>query len=140
MKKVLALLLILCIFLVGCEKETSTSIKAVASSGIVAYYREGDETTPGRIITLNSNHVITYGHSMYDGFSTVELSDSEYQEIVNYLLSEEFLNLESDLSDDANGVISRLTVYYDNIPPITIGGVGVTNKTYLELINMLERK
>ena len=77
---------------------------------------------------------------MYDGFSTVELPDSEYQEIVNYLLSEEFLNLESDLSDDANGVISQLTVYYDNIPPIKIGGVGVTNKTYLELINMLERK
>ena len=106
MKKCLIVVLGLLVFLVGCstkEKGNNSLVEKKLSDGLVLSYQtnvSGLESDPYYEINVYADKYITYGYSNLDGFSKVELTNEQYQEIVNYIESDAFLALDSDISNN----------------------------------------
>lgn len=144
MKKYLVLVILTLIFVTGCFNQVEYKPKDLSIDHILHYeassiYSEND--TPATNIDLYADKYIVFSYDMYDGFRKVDLTDEQYQEIIDYIQSEEFTSLNKDLSDN-NGnseIISSFTIYYADGTTFEVGGTSVTNETYNGLVNMLRQ-
>lgn len=145
MKKYLIVILCLIALLTGCStKETKSLVEKKLSDGLILSYQantSGLESEPYYEIKVYAGKYITYGYSNLDGFSEVKLTDEQYQEIVNYIESKEFLSLDNDISNN-NAVsekYSRIVIYYNDYTNLSIGGTNISDETYLGLVSLLEK-
>ena len=87
MKRYIIYLVCLLILVTGCLSNKDNSlVKKELSNKVVLQYRAnntGLDSEPYYEIDVYADKYITYGYSHLDGFSKVELTDDEYQEIVD---------------------------------------------------------
>ena len=150
MKKILVIILFLTISITGCGKKKEEKVEPVTSkynlSGLVIKYSSssvmiynGDEH--GYELKLYADKYITYGN--YDEEEKrVDLTDEEYEEIINYAFSDKFMNLSGNLTDPnvLDGSHSSITLYADNKVIKSIGGDNVSNRKYNRLVRLLLNK
>lgn len=144
MKKYLIVIVGLLILLTGClANEDNSLVKKELSDNIILSYKSnktGLDSEPYYEIYVYADKYITYGYSNLDGFSQVNLTDEQYQEIVNYITSDNFLKLSSDISNPnaEKENYSQIVVYYNNYTNFTVSGTNIDNATYLGLVELLE--
>lgn len=147
MKKCLIVVLGLLVFLVGCstkDKENNSLVEKSLNDGLILSYQtntSGLESDPYYEINVYADKYITYGYSNLDGFSKIELTDEQYQEIVNYIESDAFLALDSDISNnnDVPKKYERVIIYYNNYTNLSISGTNISDETFLGLVSLLEK-
>ena len=145
MKKYIIVFAWLLILVTGCIMNNDKIEKKDLAADLIIAYRAssnyGTQDEPAYEINVYADKYITYGYSNLDGFTTSELNDEEYQEIVDYIQSEEFLSLEKNLTDYSvsDGTNSSFTIYYLDGSTFYVGGTNVTNETYNGLVNLLRK-
>ena len=145
MKKYVICLVCLLIFTTGCLSNKDNSlVKKELSDKIVLQYsanNTGLDSEPYYEINVYADKYITYGYSHLDGFSKVELTDEEYQEITDYIQSKEFLSLDNDISNPnmEKENYSKVVIYYNNYTNFSVSGTNIDNEVYLKLIEILEK-
>lgn len=113
------------------------------ASGLILTYTTmdayGTVDRPYYEINLYANKHITAGYSNQDGFSDKELTDEQFQEIVDYINSDKFLSLKEDLTDPAilDGSSTSIIIYYADGTTFKTGGLNVSSKTYNGLVDLL---
>lgn len=145
MKKFLVVLLVVTLTITGCSLISSSKNKRPKefASGLILTYRSmdayGTVDRPYYEISLYANKHITAGYSNLDGFSDKELTDEQFQEIVDYINSDKFLSLKEDLTDTAilDGTSTNIIIYYADGTTFKTGGLNVSNQTYNGLIELL---
>lgn len=146
MKKSLIILVLLLVVIVGCgkkEEKFEKPEKIGNSDGLVLVYediRASVKNSPKHIISLYSDKRLVIETTNLDGFQEKHLSDREYQEIIDFAFSKEFMTLNKDLTfkETEGGTTSYITIYYDSTSR-RVGGENVKNGTFSELINLLEK-
>ena len=68
-----------------------------------------------------------------------DVSEEEYQKIINYAFSNSFVNLKEDLSDKSimDGSCQYITLYFEDGTSKKYGGLNPTNKKFQKLHEML---
>ena len=143
MKKYLILLICMLVLVTGCSfKKEEVPSKDLAIDLVLTYEARAAQSTewdPKYEVNLFADHYMTSTYTNTEGFKTVELTDEQYQEIIDYISSEKFTSLSSDLSDEllADGTYSSITIYYNDNTTFKVGGYNVNNDVYNELVNMI---
>ena len=145
MKKILVALLIVALTITGCSLMDSKKNKRPKefASGLILNYKSTEAYVtvdrPYYEINLYANKHITAGYSNLDGFSDKELTDEQFQKIVDYINSDKFLSLKEDLTDHAilDGTSTSIVIYYADGTTFKTGGLNVSNPTYNGLIELL---
>lgn len=146
MKKIIIALLIVALTITGCSLIDSKKNKRPKefANGLILTYKSmdayGTADRPYYEINLYTNKHITAGYSNLDGFSDKELTDEQFQEIVDYINSDKFLSLKEDLTDPAllDGTSTSIVIYYADGTKFKTGGLNVSNQTYNGLIELLD--
>ncbi len=68
-----------------------------------------------------------------------DVNPDDYQKIINYAFSPDFINLKEDLSDKrvADGSIQYITIYFEDGSSKKIGGANPSNRKFQKLYKML---
>ncbi len=144
MKKFIVVLVFISLCVIGCGKkeEPKKQIETYGNSeGIVITYHGGPAGVENPVYqeaTLRTDKSIQIGKSNEDGFKTVSLTQSQYDEILEEAFGEKFLSLKSeDIGEEVEGgYYERITLYYDG-KTFTVGGSNIRNKTFQNVKNML---
>ena len=143
MKKLLIVSLVI-LLTAGCAIFTvnKTRPKEFASGLILTYTTMdayGTADRPYYEINLYANKHITAGYSDQDGFSDKELTDEQFQTIIDYINNDKFLSLKEDLTDPAilDGSSTKVVIYYADGTTFKTGGLNVSSNTYNGLVDLL---
>lgn len=82
---------------------------------------------------------ISWGRAVSGEEGNKQLTEEEYNSIVNIAFSDEFKKLDKSVSnpDVMDGHSSHITVYYEDGTEFTTGGLNPSNKLYNKLRNKL---
>ncbi len=146
MKKYFLIFLVAILIITGCsKKEDKVELpkKIGNEDNVVLIYEEiqaSVENSPTYKITLYNDKKLIKGWSHLDGFSTINLSDEFYQEIIDIAFSKEFLGLDKDISSSktVGGSSYYITLYYDG-KVFKTGGTDIQNKYFKELEELLKK-
>ena len=140
MKRIICLLLVL--FLCsGCNIDKN--IIRTGDGAVVLVYSShpvfsSSENSNEYNITLYDDKTLSV--SNYGKMSKkINVSDEDYQKIINYAFSSKFVNLKKDLTDDRvlDGSYNSIELYFEDGTSKKYGGYNPTNKTFLKLRDML---
>ena len=134
----MSLLLLIC-----CACGMSKNIIRSGNGDLVIEYKSSPVFTSSEYnndyyIRLYDDKTISTGKG--DKISTkVDVSDEDYQEIINYAFSNSFINLKEDLSDDSvmDGSSQYITLFFEDGTSKKYGGMNPTNKKFEKLYEML---
>lgn len=149
MKKIILIVMTLIIFItVGCknkEKKEEIVANKYNLSGLVIKYESASVmvyNAPSYEIKLYADKYITYGYSGEDIVKRVDLTDKEYNKIINYAFSEKIMGLRGNLTDPnvLDGNHSRITLYENGKEVYSNGGDNVSNRRYNKLVRLLRDK
>ena len=144
MKRYLVVIVCLLTLVTGCLSNKDNSlVKKELSDETILTYKSGEsgiESGDYDIINVYADKHITYGHSTSKSLLNINLTDEEYQKIVNYIESDDFLSLSTDISNpnEEKNNYSQIVVYYNNYTNFTVGGTNIDNEIYLGLVELLE--
>ena len=106
---------------------TSSSAFGNASEKEVYFIRLYDDKT----ISTGYNDTIK---------NKIDVSDDDYQKIIDYAFSSSFTNLKEDLTDGRvmDGSSNYITLFFEDGTSKKYGGLNPTNKKFVKLYEMLE--
>lgn len=143
MKKII-LIFVAVLLVTGCSfKKTDTPKNYGNDEGLILLLKEGSMSVKDPEVEetrIYSDKTITYSQGPTG--STIEigrmqLTDTQYQNIIDAAFKEDFLNLKSDIGQEVEGgYSSNITIYYDG-KEFTTGGQNVDNKTYNKLLELI---
>ena len=138
--KRLIVLLVLIFSLVGCSKN-NIEIKEPSKDGTVLLIQEKSDEIEclGYTISLHSNRIIEKSYEMCDSFDYAELTEEEYKKIIDFAFSDKILDIKSNINNEKNHE-SKLYLYFEDESQFVLEDHPITDKNYLELINILNEK
>ena len=148
MKKLIVVLLVFVSFItIGCSKKNKKKEEVIDYnlSGLVIEYQSSSVMYADPsvyTVKLYADKYITYGYSDEDDYIRVDLTDEEYEKIINFAFSERFLSLDHNLTDPnvLDGSHSSITLYADSKVLFSVGGDNVSNSRYNRLVRLLLNK
>ena len=147
MKKYLVVLLVIVSFItIGCrKKDTKEEVIDYNLSGLVIEYKSSPVMYADPsvyTVKLYADKYITYGYSDEDDIIKIDLTDEEYEKIINFAFSDRFLSLDHNLTDPnvLDGSHSSITLYADSKVLFSVGGDNVSNSRYNRLVHLLLNK
>ena len=147
MKKYLVVLLVIVSFItIGCrKKDTKEEVIDYNLSGLVIEYKSSPVMYADPsvyTVKLYADKYITYGYSDEDDIIKIDLTDEEYEKIINFAFSDRFLSLNHNLTDPnvLDGSHSSITLYADSKVLFSVGGDNVSNSRYNRLVHLLLNK
>ena len=148
MKKLLVILLVFVSFItIGCSKKDKKKEEVIDYnlSGLVIEYKSSPVmyANPSEYtVKLYADKYIIYGYSDEDDYIRIDLTDEEYEKIINFAFSERFLSLDHNLTDPnvLDGSHSSITLYADSKVLFSVGGDNVSNSRYNRLVRLLLNK
>jgi len=151
MKRILLILVIVAtLILTGCSFKQENEKKyqkkyAEKKDGIILEYTSSvnggsiEETNNHYYIRVSSDKKISWGSIISGEKGNKQLSEEEYNSIVNIAFSDEFRKLDKDLTDPnvMDGHSTHITIYYEDGTEFTTGGLNPSNTLYNNLKNKL---
>lgn len=147
MKKVLFIILIMFFVAIGCSKtkqEEKDESKKL-SNGLVLKYEigamQGPEDGPVDEIELYANKLIIFRSSDLEGWSQKQLTEDQYQKIIDYIRSDEFLALKDYVNNNivGDGYYHYISIYYEDGSIFKVGGQNFDNEVFLKLVYLLKQ-
>lgn len=148
MKKYLVILIAALLVLTGCgKKEEKVNGKKIGNTdGLVLKY----ESIAGSVVGSPTDRILIYkdkkmilehtndAYAEENSSLTIDLTEQQYQDVIEIAFSEKFLGLAKDLTsmETAGGLVNYITVYYDDTS-FTTGGQHITNTTFNSLEELL---
>lgn len=145
MKKYLVVFVALLLVLTGCGKkkeEFKKPEKIGNEDNVVLVYEISNGSVAGAPTTettvyKDKNMTIKHTNKMFEeenSEKTITLSEQDYQKIIDFAFSEDFMTLDKDLTSELTegGSVYYITIYYDGTSHC-VGGQNVKNETFDKL-------
>ena len=136
MKKLLIMVVACLLLITGCNLKKEETIKENENGNVIVYkrysnYGAEEEMSNYYYITVTSDKKITWGKIKSD-IKSKELTDKEYQEIIDMAFTQSFKDIGTDISDESvlDGYSSYITLYYNDGEEFKTGGLNPNNTKY----------
>ena len=145
MSKLLVIVLTLILNISGYSLNGIKIEKQPAKEGVVIHYSSHvaygtlEDTKNVYRIKVYSDKTITYGYDSSGKFTKVELTDEQYDELIDYAFSSKILTLDEDISDNdsCDGGYSYIKLHFADNTTFKTGGLNPYNENYRKLVTML---
>lgn len=145
MSKLLVIILTLILNISGYSLNGIKIEKQPAKEGVVIHYSSHvaygtlEDTKNVYRIKVYSDKTITYSYDSSGKFTKVELTDEQYDELIDYAFSSKILTLDEDISDNDSydGGYSYVKLHFADNTTFETGGLNPYNGNYKKLVNML---
>jgi hypothetical protein len=134
--------LIIPLLLTGC---VSNSKLEPATSDMVLEYTSSvnggsiEEVNNYYYIRVYADKRLIEGYANLDGFKEINLTDSQYQELIDLAFTKKFKKMGSDISDKhiLDGSSQHITLFYADGTTFKTGGLNPTNKQFKNVVEKL---
>lgn len=146
MKKIFVVILILGTLLItGCKSKSSDLLQPATKGDIIVYnqnklFSSLEEKNDYYYIKVTTDKKIVWGKAVSGKQGTKELSDKEYQSIIDMAFSKDFKNMSADISDNSisDGYSAYITIYYSDDTTFKVGGTNPNSEKYNNLVKELK--